>query len=244
MSADGVAPWTDAQREMGWIVISGARRNLRLSISPCIASAFIILHRYFRTKARRSHKLYLLLVSALFLACKMEDTYRSLVTIFQEIAGCLVKVEEKLTKEKEMELFGERDFSKPDITDEEINEIGVIELELLNALDWKLDIELPFSYFNEIKPVLGELVAKYGDRVERLFDVGLRNLCLIVRSEEYLDIPPAVSAAVSVENSFKRLQLPEKITEWINAQKRTSPEAYLVASQIITTNAPCCVRLS
>ena len=44
----------------------------------------------------------------------------------------------------------------------------MIELELLNALDWRLEIELPFQHFNEIKPLLGELVEKIGDGVEKL----------------------------------------------------------------------------
>ena len=242
MSSADVEPWTDEQRTMGWIVISAARRNLRLSISPCIASAFIILHRYYRTKRKRSHRLYLLLVSALFLSCKMEDTYRALATIFQEVVGILVKVLGKMKPAKGVELFGERNFSDPVLSLAEIREISMIELELLNALDWRLEIELPFQHFNEIKPLLGELVEKIGDGVEKLFDLVLRDLCLIVRAQEYLDIPPAVSAAVSVAHSFANHVLPEKIALWVETQKRENPMAYDKAERIITVNAPGCVN--
>ena len=232
--------WNSQHRHYGWIVLASSRRELRLSISPCIAGAYAILHRYFRSTHVKSRRPYLLLTTSLFLSCKTADAYRSLAAVFRAIAGCIVQLQSRVGYDTIQETFGCRDFSDSVITPGEIAEVSSIELDFLNAIDWNPKIQLPFDYFAEIRGQLSDLTSVLGgDAMCRILHSVLRNICVILCDERYLDLPPSVSAAAAVQHGLREIPIPPKIGKWINEQRCRCPSAFTCAMNIVTHQPSC-----
>lgn len=234
--------WSDKQRSYSWIVISFARRDLNLPVSPCIASAFVLLHKYFDDPNHKDEPLYLLITSALFLACKIEDTYRSMKNIFTAISKCIITVSEKITMDKAKQLFGDREYTNYELSSQEMRQIALCEVHLLNAIEWNMDIDLPFKHFNDARPAFEKLTIN--QNLYENFNKVLRDLCLIMRDSKYLSIPPPVSAAVSIQHCFSETQLPESTSNWIESLKSQYPDEFEIALQIIESEGRKCVPIS
>jgi hypothetical protein len=234
------AMWSPEQRRLGWVVMTVARRALKLTVSPCIASAYVLLHHYFKNaEARKARPLQILLAASLFLACKLEDCYRSLIAIVKELAIAIGKVEKYVPKEHMDRIFG--DCKKEEFCLDEVKEVSTIELELLNAIQWEVPIELPFQHINEMKHEFGELAGT--ENVEMSFSSILRDLCLITQDVDYLSIPPVVSAAASVAHCIEEGRLPSKIKTWILELKENHPESFAKATTILNRGASLCVPI-
>ena len=240
----GQQGWGPKARNYGWIVLASARRELCLSVSPCIATAYSILHRYFRSPHVRSHRPYLLLTASLFLSCKIAETYRSVTCIFREIASSITRLQSRVKSSSITAIFGPRDFTDSSLTDPEFAEMANIEIDFLNAIDWNTHIPLPFDYFSEIRIELESLASRLGDDVMcHVLQLVLRDICAILRDERYLDLPPSVTAAASVAHSFTGISIPPKLRTWIDEKKLSSPREFTCAMDIVTSQ-PCCDRVA
>lgn len=232
--------WTDEQRNYAWIIMSYSRRKLQLTISPCIASAFVLLHRYFNDPTHKNEPLYILMTSSIALACKIEGTFRGMQTIFAIISDCISEQISKFIKNKARikAIFGDRDFSSSQLTEEELKMAGKCEIHLLNSIKWNMKIDLPFNHFNEAKPTY-LLVG-----TSEPFDVALRDLCLIMKDEQYLLIPPEVSAAAAIEHSFCQCHFEEVTSNWIQKLKQQYPDEYSRALSIIQNEGQKCIPVN
>jgi hypothetical protein len=234
--------WSVEQMDIGWLVSSVARKGLRLAITPCIASAFVILHRFFHQPVRPDPTdMCILLTSAIFLACKIEDQYRSLRSIFKELSSALQLVQCCVPKEKVNALFGKREYGNCELTDVELCQIGFLELEFLNALNWDLQIDLPFRYMSRNDD---EFRAKVGPDVPldiKLSNV-LRDLCLIMKDPEYLEFPPELSAAVAISRCFAGIELPDTVGSWIVKVRAENPPQFGKIFDRVSRLASMCVQ--
>ncbi|KAK8878217.1 hypothetical protein M9Y10_004982 [Tritrichomonas musculus] len=233
--------WTNEQRSCAWIAISYARRELSLTISPCIASAFVLLHKYFADPNHKDEPLYILLTSALFLSCKIEDTYRSMEKLFSVLSKCISAICKRFTLEHAKQIFGDRDFTVTELSTDEKKHITICEIHLLNSIDWNMDIDLPFNHFNDAKPAFSCFSSN--ENLEQPFNYVLRDLCLIMKDEKYLEIPPPVSAAVSIQHCFSERPLPESTSNWINQLRSQYPKEFEVALHIIEEEGRKCVPI-
>ncbi|OHS98872.1 Cyclin, N-terminal domain containing protein [Tritrichomonas foetus] len=235
--------WTEEQRSHAWIIVSFARIGLNLSVSPCIASAFILLHNYFADPNHSDEELYILLTAALFLACKIEDTYRSMELIFKELANSILLVKKRLKPQQAKEYLGDRDFSKNTLTIEEMKKVGICEIHILNSIGWNMEIDLPFSHFNEIQPAFNSMAQTDANDLQNRFNYVLRDICLILKNENYLKIPPPISAAAAILHAFHGKNLPENAVAWIEGLQKQSPELFQMAYQIIVVEGAKCVPI-
>lgn len=234
--------WSEKQRSCAWIAISFARKDLNLAISPCIASAFVLLHKYYNDPSHKDEPLYLLLVSSLFLSCKIEETYRSMKLIFAALSKCITTISKKITLDGAKKIFGDRDFTVPELSSYEMREIALCEIHLLNSIEWNMNIDLPFNHFNNAKPAFESLAQN--ENLNPRFEAVLRDLCLIMKNEKYLQIPPPVSAAVSIQHCFAETTLPKTTSDWIEQLENQYPDEFEIAFQIIEKEGPKCVPIS
>lgn len=234
--------WSEMHRSCAWVVISFSRRDLSLTISPCIASAFVLLHKYYNDPYHKDEPLYLLLTSALFLACKIEDTYRSLKHIFAALSKCITTISQKITIDRAKKLFGDRDYTVSELSSYEMHQVALCEIHLLNSIEWNMEIDLPFNHFNDAKPAFESL--PQNENLDARFNAVLRDLCLIMKDKQYLQIPPPVSAAVSIQHCFSGTTLPQSTSDWIEQLKNQHPNEFEIAFQIIQNEGPKCVPIS
>jgi hypothetical protein len=233
--------WSAQQRDLGWIVCSIARKGLKFPIT-CTASAFAILHRFFREPIRPDPPdLCILLTAAVFLACKIEDQYRAVGLIFKELSSALHTVQCRVPKEQILALFGDREYGNCELSDSELQIIGLIEIEFLNALRWEMHIDLPFHHVHHIDTDLRAKINVYGPLDARLNNV-LRDLCLIMKDPEYLDFIPELSAAVAVSHCFKDVELPENMGNWIEEMRSRNPEQFAKVFERVNGLAALCVQ--
>jgi hypothetical protein len=232
--------WTPEQRDISWIACNIARIPLKLGVSPCIASAFAILHHFFREPIRPAPPdMGILLTAALFLACKIEDQFRPLPMIFRELSGALQRIESRVPRDRILALFGDRDYGRCDLTDCELRQIGVIEIEYLNALRWNMHIDLPFRHMPRITSTPA---AVHPQTDERQWKV-VQDLCLIMKDEGYLDFPPELSAAVVVSRYFDEQSLPPAVAQWLEGVRTGHPRQFESLRERVAEQAAKCVQV-
>lgn len=185
--------WSEEARQVCWTLVSFSRRGLGLAISPTIANSFVFMHHYFGDPSHERADLYLLLIAALFLACKIEDAYRPLTFIFREFSRCALELQKRIGARHLAELIGARDFARVTVTDAEAALVTHYEIAFLNLVGWEFDIDTPFRHADALLS---------GAHDSALCGVVLRNLCLLQRSELYLRIPPPVAAAAAVSHAL------------------------------------------
>lgn len=235
--------WTDEQRQIGWIALSYSRRGLRLTISPCIASSYYFLHNFFLVENHRDYDLYILLVSSLFLSCKIEDLYRPLKLVFREFAKSCVEMRKHVPIQKQKHIFGDRDFLMEELSPEEALLVGRCELDLLNAVNWKLEIDLPFSHFNDHKYIFCQLGLPNSNAIEHICNFILRDICLIIKNVHYLEIPATSIAAAAMKHACLSVVLPSDAEQWVQSVEQTNPEKFQLAFRILQENVPQCAPI-
>jgi hypothetical protein len=223
--------WDDQQRRIVWTLICKARRPLQVEIDPIIARAFIILQRYFRDTDECAYELFILMVAALFTACKAADTFRPMKLIYGEltrICQCApsMKIRSLL---RDRELTG--DYPEPDSA--AIVQITRAEVDLLRTIDFNFEIDTPFVHFERWKQTL---IAHVPDEaLIRLCNSVIIDICLMICSAAYLDVPPEVAAAAATAHNVDTAILPIETVAWLQAvHEKYGDELFALALESIT----------
>ena len=186
--------WTDIERRTVWWLICRARNNLRVEVDPVIATAFVILQRYFRGDVQDEYQLFYLMAAALFTSCKAAENFRPATDILRELKRCCLSCGSNVVRRMfcidENCEFGHNDIAL----------ISAAEMNLLRAIDFDYTIEMPFEHFNRWKKsVILELPDVSSVAVCNRVIV---DICLVLCSEYYLDVPPEVAAAAAAMEMF------------------------------------------
>lgn len=190
--------WTDEQRRTIWCLICKARKGLQVELSPIIDTAFIILQRYFRNSCDCSYELFILMVAALFTACKAADCFRPIQAVYAE----LTRICQSAPSMKIRSLLGDREFMTNEnqiINQNDIIQITQAELDLLKSIDFNYEIDTPFTHFERWKQTLKATIPD--EDLMRVCNSVIVDICLILCSAFYLDVPPEVAAAAATVES-------------------------------------------
>ena len=206
--------WSDAQRRIIWFLICKAREGLKIELDPVVATAFVILQKYFRNQSNpeseeeviNQYDLLTLMTAALFTACKRgEDSFRPMDSIYQELSKICINA--PFQKIRSIAARGPS-YARAALTQNDYDLISRCEIDLLNVIGFELGFDLPFKYFNEIIKMMTNLIPQ--DSMNKFCQTWLIDTCLMICSQYYLDLPPEVAAAAAVFESFqsgKLLQL-------------------------------------
>ena len=192
--------WTEEQRRTVWFLISSARQNLKIAIDPIVATAFIILQRYFRGESwvDNDYDLFVLMSAALFHSCKVSGKCYKIDTIVQELCRICCKSRSGYIKN----MIGSH-FIQPGIenlSQEEINLISAAEVDLIRANNFNTQIDLPFSHFEKWKQSVVDHFSN--SQFTCLCNKVMIDMCLLICSCYYLDVPPEVAAAAAASKTF------------------------------------------
>jgi hypothetical protein len=195
------ARWTDVERRVVWWLISSARNRLGVAVDPVVATAFVILQRYFRGGFESDCDLFCLVVAALLTSCKSSDIRMTASTIFYELARVCRNAPSQLV----------RTLFAPDLLNDTITNDGLIavnraEVRILTLLNWDYCIEIPFHYLNHWKRMI---IEQYPELRKQDWNKVIVDVCLMICSDYYLDVPPEVTAAVAACDVFG-------IHDWMN----------------------------
>jgi hypothetical protein len=219
--------WTDEQRPVIWCLIYKARHGLQFDVSPILPSAFVILQRYFRHSEGCAYDLFILMVAALFAACKAADCFRPIRMIYSE----LMRICHTSPSLKIRSILGERD---PMIFDPiDLASITHAELDLLRSIYFDFAIDTPFNHFDKWKQTL---ISNVPDESHiRLCNGILVDMCLMLCSAAYLDVPPEVSAAAATAGRVDGDAIPADVVSWLNAvRQKYGKELFELAHESIS----------
>jgi len=205
--------WTERERRIVWFVVSKARFTLQIEISPVIASAYILLQNYFRTNSNQSkYKLLTLVVASLFSSCKFSDCLRPVDLIYSVILRICQSIDSQMVKAYVDEISHNELFQ---VTKQEVSLVHNAEFDILDSIEFNVEIELPFKYIEKWKTfVIPHLPEKL--QIVLLQKISI-DICYIICSDSYLDVPPEVTAAVAIFDIMKN-EMPQEPDNygWIN----------------------------
>lgn len=221
--------WTDEQRRTMWCLICKARKGLQVEISPIIASAFVILQRYFRNPNDCCYELFIIMVAALFTACKAADCFRPMQVVYSEIS----KICRTAPSIKIRSILGDRnDQTNQELMNQDLVKITQAELDLLRSIDFNYEIDTPFVHFEKWKQTLKAQIPNEG--FIQLCNNIIVDICLMLCSAFYLDVPPEVAAAAATAESCTDV-VPVETLEWLkNVREQYGHEIFDLAVNSIS----------
>jgi hypothetical protein len=148
------------------------------------------------------------MVAALFAACKAADCFRPVRMIYAE----LVRICHTAPSMKIRSILGEREPSMFD--PQELTQINHAELDLLRSIDFDFMIDTPFTHFNKWKQTLMSSIPN--EAYIRLCNGIVVDICLMLCSAAYLDVPPEVSAAAAAAGRVENGVIPVDAIRWLS----------------------------
>jgi hypothetical protein len=179
------AHWNETERRTVWWLICTSRKRLGLPLDPVVATAFVILQRYFRDASRRDCALIHLITAALLLSCKIVGIIRRISVIFHELVWICKTVPSRIIRV----LFSVDKLSDT-ATARDLAVVSRAEMSLLFVINFDCTIEIPFSHLIHCSVHL----------TSEIWSKIVVSVCLLICSEHYLDIPPEVAAAVAAHD--------------------------------------------
>ena len=114
-------------------------------------------------------------------------------------------------------MLGTREKQDGEHEKQDIIEITKAELELLKSIDFDFDIDTPFCHFDRWKQTLISVMPD--ESLIRVCNSIIVDICLMICSEFYLDVPPEVAAAAATEGSISSDLIPTETLKWLNSVK-------------------------
>ena len=220
--------WNDEQRRIVWTLICKARQPLHIDVNPIIATAFVILQRYFRCIEQNGtqYDLITLMVASIFDACKQADSFRTIHSIYSALFQTCSSAPSQIIQSF---VVGK----SPDLSEEMLSSITLAEFDLLKATNFDFQVDLPFSHFQCFLNVLRPLIPH--QQFLPRWNSAIIDLCLIICSSQYLDVPPEVAAIVAAIDSFNDCPNVSEHTTKIyqSLEEKYGPNVFTIAQKSI-----------
>ncbi|OHS98028.1 hypothetical protein TRFO_35680 [Tritrichomonas foetus] len=189
----------------------------------------MLIHNYYETNPKKLHGLYILIVSSLFASSKQFEMTRSMQAIFLSLLACLREFEKRMNADVLKKLIGLNDFSERQMTPLEISQVNNCEMDLIEANNFCINLDLPFQYTQEIvQPNLSNLPKEIAMNIEGQL---IKFLCVMLCSEHCSDYPPELVAAITTNLAFQGIEIPEPIREWIQNVSENYGNSVVEAAQ-------------
>lgn len=210
--------WTDVQRRTVWWLICRARSNLQVEVDPVVASAFVILQKYFREDYEDQYELFYIIAAALVTSCKASGNPRPVSMILNALSNICQSANSQTIRNLFSVLTRKQVFDYEDML-----MVNGAEIDLLRAINFSYDIEMPFTHLNRWKQSVRETIPDI-ESVEVINKI-MVDICLIICSDYYLDVPPEVAAAAAASGTVG-------VQPWITEVKeRYGEEVFNLALQ-------------
>ena len=209
---------------MIWYLICRARAHLNVEVNPVVATAFIILQHYFRNETDNDYELFTLMVTALWSACKQNETFRTMQSVCKVLQYICATHPSQIVRSI---VFGQHPI-QDSLSLSETRLITECEFSLLQAMNYDFMFELPFTHFDAIKSLLFQDLSQ--DIIPAFQKQTIIDICLMICSREYLNVPPEVIAAAATLDSFGKCPLPPSASQWIlDLQNKYGEESFNLA---------------
>lgn len=207
--------WRGMPRRIAWSIISHMRLFLQVDIHPIISTSFMMIHNYYQSKPRKIHKLYILILTSVFTTCKKYELSISMPYILSCMLNVCREFSTKINAENIKKAIDLDDFTNRQITKEEIICVNNCEMDLIEANNFELIIDVPFLYTNQfVKPNISKMPPEISKSIN---DILLKYLCIILCSEHCCDFHPEIFAMAASLFAFDnaKTEIPKPISDWM-----------------------------
>ncbi|OHS97466.1 hypothetical protein TRFO_36328 [Tritrichomonas foetus] len=184
-------------------------------------------------RMNNENDLYKIIISAFFLALKMNNMFRSLDRIFTSLVRCVNQLQEIFGNDSEISIkcfIGLENYTQGDLnffSDALKNElISKYELDILRSNNFLSHVEQnPFKTFKRLSKRF-----KWGSfsQCEKITYF----VCKIIKNPRILDLPPEIVAAASTAASYADTETPKCVYDWIESKKNENFYAFDTAIAI------------
>ena len=210
--------WNVKSRQLAWTLACSTRRCLKLDVFTTIPRAIVYLHYYFKRNPSPDYQFVQVLVGAISMSCKCDETWRSI----SDIRTVILKGSEFLISRRGADItsiLGRMDLSINYNYNEDLEAIRRIEIEIYEALDYDIDKEQPFKYISEhYFAYITDLSQEARNQIE--IGISMR-IHMLFTLDTYLDYPCECVAALAV-NAMDNL--PKETKDWLSKLKETNNE--------------------
>ena len=154
------------------------------------------------------------MVAALFTACKAADCFRPIQVVYTE----LTRICQSAPSMRIRSILGDRENQiQSEIDPRDLIQITQAELDLLRSIDFNIEFDSPFTHFERWKQTLQAQIPN--ENLIKLCNTVIVDICLMLCSAFYLDVPPEVAAAAATAESLCTDVIPAETFEWLRSVK-------------------------
>lgn len=187
--------WNEKNRRTLWFIMNKTKSTLKIDVKPQIAQAFYILQTYFRQTPENDIKIISLAAASLAISTKLTEQYLSIQNILQVLIRVCATIPTSATRSF---LNGVEFNSSFFPSENEIEIVKSAEVELMSAINFQFDIELPFQYLDQWENEISEHIP--AERRPQCIQNMQLDVCLILCSEACVDVPAEVAAAAAFDD--------------------------------------------
>lgn len=225
--------WDDEHRKIAWLIMLRMRFDTHTEVNPTISNAYVYLQKYFNSDQTIDYDLYIIVISALLVAFKNEDLkcdIRYLFTVF--IRSC-IDYTQIFSPDKIISIFNCTNLEIRTISPIEESKVNDCEMDILEAINYETQVELPFLFFNKcllqyVSTTDTSNESKFymdNDSLQTINKAFELNVIKFFSASEYLELPISVIAAISLFGAIKGKPMPPQTVEWLdNTKKEFGPE--------------------
>jgi hypothetical protein len=206
--------WSELHRHISWSLLTYSRGRLKIGLDTCVATAFMMVHNYFLVKQSSPYSLFIILVTALFSSCKMNENVRTMQQIYSELLNCCRDASNRIGLQRLIDNLGRDNFDNCAMTAAEVNEVGLCELDLLEANGFNMKIDLPFKHTDQfVNPYYGQLPPEVLGPVKNKL---VMNICKLLCYQKTAEMPACVLAVAATKNAFGEIcAIPHETESWM-----------------------------
>jgi hypothetical protein len=223
--------WEESIR-WAWTIMSQLRHPFKIDIHPCISTAFVMLHHYFRANPRPQRPLYIVITCCCLASLKSFETVRNMQTIFNALLSACRELSQRTSPAGLKQILTLSEFSDRDLTGEEIMAMNLCEVDVLQAHNFQAHLPVSFDYTERF--VIPSLQAMDPEIAKKLREELQKGHCFALLSTRYLEYVPEAIAVAVTERGFAELKIPDAVAAWIReATERHGLEAIVSARGLI-----------
>ena len=206
--------WSDPKRHVSWSILSYTRNRLKIKLETCVASAFMMVHRYFMANPSSPYSLFIVLVASLFSSCKMNECPHTMQQIYSELLRSCRDTSSRIGQQRLIDALGISSFEDREIPSIEISQINQCELDLLESNNFIMDIDTPFKHIEDnVYPFLTSFPQEQQQQIKAKL---VKNICILLCFQDTAQLPSSVLAVIVTEVTFHNsYPIPQEIAEWM-----------------------------
>jgi hypothetical protein len=230
MAAQAPRTFWQGNIRLAWTIMAQLRFMFHVELHPCMSTAFVMLHYYFRANEKPRYPLYVLITCCSLASLKSFECMKTMQRIFVCVLDVCRSLRNAKNEASLQQVLGISDFADRPLTQDEIVSMNQCEIDILKAHSFQAKLDLSFDFTEKfVDPVLAA-APNGGQTRDRIS----KHHCYALLSTTYLDYHTEAIAVAVTRKVLGDGDLPNPVAHWIaDATGRHTPGAIEAAMRFL-----------